>query len=352
MPKIKESERNITSNLLPIRLKRCLILTYVILVLECIILLLLRNRSDILAQRNMVPPLTPLSITILPTLTLTNTPTKEPTLAPTLGIGSNKRSEKDGMTMLYVPEGEFVMGADPTTPGINPDELPAHAVYLDAYWIDQTEVTNMMYAKFLNENGNQEESGTFWLDAEDPNVGLVLRQSAWIPRSDYQQSANRDFSTTTNFPAFEITWHGARAYCEWAGKRLPTEAEWEKAARGTDGRIYPWGNSDDECMAEVMRCAGWITGYELDVGQWPAGASPYGTLDMLGSVWEWTADFYDENYYRRSSNENPIGPETGKYKTIRGSSWEYEYVQITKRSKLSPELSDAALGFRCVMDED
>jgi len=254
--------------------------------------------------------------------------------------------------MVYVPEGEFIMGADPATLGINPDELPAHSVYLDAFWIDQTEVTNIMYAQFLNEIGNQEEGGTFWLDAEDPNVGLVLREGVWIPRSDYQKGERYDFSTTTNFPVFEVTWYGARAYCDWAGKRLPTEAEWEKAARGTDGRIYPWGNSDDECRAEVMRCEGWITGYEMDVGQWPAGASPYGALDMLGCVWEWTADWYDQNYYERSSYKKPTGPETSQYKTIRGSSWEIQIVPITKRSKISPELSDAALGFRCVMDTD
>ena len=254
------------------------------------------------------------------------------------------------MTMVFVPEGEFIMGADPSFQGINPDELPAHSVYLDAFWIDKTEVTNSMYAQFLNEIDNQEEGGTLWLDEEDPNVGLELRGSTWIPRSNYQRYENANYSNTDNYPVFEVTWFGAQAYCKWADKRLPTEAEWEKAARGVDGRLYPWGEEDKinhRCDgANVSGCGIW----NLDVGQHPSGSSPYGAQDMLGNVWEWTADWYDENYYLQSADKNPQGPSAGKYKTIRGSSWEFSFVPITKRGKNSPELSDAALGFRCAAD--
>ena len=159
------SERNIISNLLPKWLKLCLILTYGILILEVILLMVLYNFPEIIS--NVFVSLTEASSTptiIPPTLTKTATNFPEPTATPIPEVGSTRLSVMDRMTMVYVPEGEFIMGADLATVGINLDELPAHKVYLDAYWINRTEVTNAMYAKFLNTIANHEEGGTFWLD--------------------------------------------------------------------------------------------------------------------------------------------------------------------------------------------
>lgn len=162
-----------------------------------------------------------------PTQTPTPVPTFAPSItpAPILSIGSTMISEKDGMVMVYVPEGEFQMGSEDG----DSDEEPIHAVYLDAFWMDQTEVTNAMFAKFLNEEGNQSEGGVSWLDASDDDVLIVKNGSTWQPKSGYE-----------DHPVIEVSWYSAQAYCAWVDRSLPTEAEWEKTARGNlDGKKYP-----------------------------------------------------------------------------------------------------------------
>jgi formylglycine-generating enzyme required for sulfatase activity len=224
-----------------------------------------------------------------PTRTQPLADTQPPTNTPAsvLGIGSTQISSIDGMVMVSVPAGEFEMGSESG----DSDESPVHSVYLDAFWIDQTEVTNAMFAAFLNEQGNQSEGGTTWLDADIADALIEQSGGQWAPKDGFG-----------DHPVVEVTWYGVRAYCQWAGRRLPTEAEWEKAARGEDSRTYPWGeyfdcqkgNFDDEIILDIYVVPGGegCDGYEhtAPVGSFPDGASPYGALDMAGNTWEWVAD--------------------------------------------------------------
>ena len=246
-------------------------------------------------------------------------------------------SPVDGMSMVLVPEGEFTMGSDEGGMA----EGPAHRVFLDAYWIDQTEVTNGMFVDFLNEEGDLQEEGVNWFDLGDSNVRIHLTNNRlpWIVDQGMQ-----------DYPVTEVTWFGARAYCEWAGRRLPSEAEWEKAARGTDGRTYPWGEELDCSMANYDYCTG--GGIKLTrVGSYPAGASPCGALDMIGNVWEFTADWYSSDYYAVSPADNPQGPQAGEVRVVRGGSYQdpQENVHSFSRYWYSPTGNNDYLGFRCAM---
>jgi len=211
-------------------------------------------------------------------------------------IEFDPENTKDGMVMVYVPEGEFEMGTSDEQRDrlieeniwdsrYNDNEQPVHTVYLDAFWIDQTEVTNGQYALCVADGACQEP-----------------HSSASKTRISYY--GNPEFK---DYPVTYVDWYMAEAYCAWAGRRLPSEAEWEKTARGTDERLYPWGDEIDSTLANYG-------GYSREnsdttaVGSYPNGASPYGALDMAGNVWEWVADVYDFTYYSNSPTENPLGP--------------------------------------------
>jgi serine/threonine-protein kinase len=213
---------------------------------------------------------------------------------------------KDSSVMVKVPAGEFTMGSDASD--ANRDEKPVHRVYLDEYWIDKYEVTNRQYRKFCDATGRSHP-----------------------PDPDFRGMSGY-FTGYPDYPVVCVSWDDAKAYCDWAGKRLPTEAEWEKAARGTDGRKYPWGNSEptgSRCnLADRNAEFSWSDkkaddGYArtAPVGSHPAGASPHGLLDMAGNVWEWCADWYGKGYYGRSASNNPQGPSTGSARVLRGGSW-------------------------------
>lgn len=259
-----------------------------------------------------------------PTPTPTPRPTPTPTAAPTpaLGIGSRRVSPKDGMVMVYVPAGEFTMGASFDHPGARDSEKPEHTVYLDAYWIDQTEVTGAMYANFLAQTGYEPSSSHSW-----------------------------DFAVKTlpsDHPVRSMDWFGAVAYCEWAGRRLPTEAEWEKAARGTDRRQYPWGSA---WVPSYLSCCGQGT---APVGSYPQGASPYGALDLAGNVSEWVQDWIAYDYYARwSPYRNPRGPDTGQAKIVRGGSYQSNQSPTTSfwRDDVHPGTRGWTIGFRCAWSE-
>jgi formylglycine-generating enzyme required for sulfatase activity len=233
--------------------------------------------------------------------------------------------------MVHVPAGEFTMGSDEG----DSDEQPVHTVYLDAFYIDKTEVTNAQFVQFLNEQGNQEEGGVTWLDIGDEDCLITESGGQYQPQSGY-----------SDHPVIEASWYGANAYCQWAGKRLPTEAEWEKAARGTDGRTYPWGEGIDCDHAQYKECGG----QTVPVGSKSKGAGPYGALDMGGNVMEWVGDWWAHGYYATSPESNPKGPASGVYRVIRGGSWYYGVagLRAADRGGIDPDDSDPGVGFRCV----
>ena len=272
------------------------------------------------------------TLTFSPTKTSIQKPTLTITTTATPGIGVSKISETDGMTQMFVPAGKFMMGyADGWD-----NEQPVHVVYLDAYWIDQTEVTNEMYAQFLNEMGNQMEFGVTWLAASNNDVQIMQSDVKWVVASGKK-----------NYPVIQVNWFGAQAYCEWAGRELPTEAQWEKAARGIDNRIFPWGETVPDCsLTQYAACEEGT----IEVGSLPAGASPYGVLDMAGNVWEWVADWYDRDYYNISPEENPENTNNSGGKMLRGGSWigNYYTVHVTSRFRANPGSSSDTGGFRCV----
>jgi len=221
--------------------------------------------------------------------------------------------------LVLVPEGDFIRGADDE----EVDEFPAHTVLLSTFYIDKFEVTNARYVEFLNDLAkNTDDQGNALLDLSGTSVQI-------------RTNANTTFfavkdAVFADHPVVHVTWFGAKAYCDWAGMRLPTEAEWEKAARGTDGRTYPWGEDINPTKANYGTDA-CCNGDDRDgyletapVGSFPDGVSPYGGLDMAGNVWEWVNDWYDEVYYTtfvRNSVPDPQGSESGSLRVIRGGSW-------------------------------
>lgn len=228
---------------------------------------------------------------------------------------------KDGVAMVLIPGGEFIMGSEE-----KPDERPSHPVYLADYFIDIYEVATSLYRKFLV--STKRDPPYKWDD--------VLE--------------GRD----DNKPVIGVTHHDAVAYCQWVEKRLPTEAEWEKAARGIDQRKFPWGNDEpSELRGNFGHCCGW-KGYSLlnAVGTTEQGKSLYGVHDLAGNVWEWVADWYTPDYYKKSPASNPPGPSTGDRKVIRGGSWSNSSVdlRVTARDRVPPAYKNMSLGFRCARD--
>jgi len=228
------------------------------------------------------------------------------------------KSVNDGYgEMLVVPAGSFTMG-DTNGDG-DSREGPAHVVTLDAYYIGKFEVTNGDWKKFLNDSGYEDKK--FW-----PGGYVVPKD-----QSPYWTQANNHGGGTPGsdkYPVMGMNWDAATAYCNWlsakTGKkyRLPTEAEWEKAARGTDKRKFPWGNTISLENANYAGAQKFDTGKE--VGSYPKGASPYGAMDMGGNVMEWCSDWYQRDYYKESPKKNPKGPEKGAYRVMRGGSFFFE----------------------------
>jgi formylglycine-generating enzyme required for sulfatase activity len=282
----------------------------------------------------------------LPTTAPTATPV--PTNAPETNgkearAGEERVSPVDGMIQVFIPAGSFRMGALDSKG--QSDEEPDRQVSMHSYWMDKVEVTVGMYK-------------------------LCVQAGACEPPKDFTSNTHDDYFSSgkyDNYPVVNVTWGDAKAYCEWAGRRLPTEAEWEYAARGTDFRTYPWGDErPDSSRANFNYQANDTT----PVGSFPAGASAFGLLDMAGNVWEWTNDYYDPNYYQLGPAQSPKGPIApaagqGQRRVIRGGSWadgERELRVANRGFALGPdeeaELNSPAyfgehsnrIGFRCAAD--
>jgi formylglycine-generating enzyme required for sulfatase activity len=245
--------------------------------------------------------------------------------------------------MVFVPAGEFTMGDNE----LGDDERPVHPVYLDDFWIDRHEVTNERFARFVAETDYQ-------TDAEKAGWGWVRIDSEWeqVSGADWRHPHGPDSSNEDkmNHPVVLVSWHDADAYCRWAGKQMPTEAQWEKAARGPDldtKHNYAWGDKFDPFKANTKE-----TGLNdtTPVGTFsPQGDSPYGAADITGNVWEWVADWYGSDYYKQSPSNNPTGPSTGTYKVLRGGSWLFDevYARTAFRYNVRPDYTYDFTGFRC-----
>jgi formylglycine-generating enzyme required for sulfatase activity len=249
-----------------------------------------------------------------------------PTLSPTPEppSGTIMSSPVDGMTLVYIPSGIFPMGSSDSDPGSFDHEKPQHNVYLDGYWIDQTPITNYMYA------------------------ACVQAGHCSPPAHPAAEKIPYDSSVMAYQPIIYVSWFDAEIYCEWAGRRLPTEAEWEKAARGTDGRLYPWGeNKPHSGTANFNNTLGITT----DVGEYPEGASPFNILDMAGNVRQWVADWYQENYYAISPDTNPLGPESGTERVLRGGAYSDTAVNLRSATRFFHEPGSPGInrGFRCAV---
>ncbi len=266
----------------------------------------------------------------------------------------------DNADMVLIPAGDFLMGS-PSGEGLT-DERPQRAVFLRAFLIDRHEVTNARYEQFVKATGHALPT--------HPNPSITL----WID--------GRPFPGSDAHPVVNVSWHDAVAYCAWAGKRLPTEAEWEKAARGTNARLYPWGNEWSIHKANSASYwagrtidfkdtlewkAFWVDGegarisrerglkgevLTLPVGSLPEGASPYGLLDMAGNVSEWVQDWFEPYYYLRAPRENPRGPDGKLLKVVRGGSWlkPASSLRTTDRDYGFPDDHQSGTGFRCAKD--
>ena len=246
---------------------------------------------------------------------------------------NTQRNKKDGKIIVRVPVGEFLMGCNTKfdtecrdNEKVNEAGTPK-SVFLDEFWIDQTEVTVDEYRNCIKGGGCGDKGLTKYKDCN------------W----------NKD--GRDNHPINCVDWSQAQDYCAWAEKRLPTEAEWEKAARGTNGQKYPWGNLGFQNAGKVANITGDADGYSTTAptGSFPEGKSPYNAFDMIGNVWEWTNDWYGADYYKRLPEKNPKGPETGDFRVLRGGSWvgNASFARVSSRTWLPPGTRVNGVGFRC-----
>jgi len=259
------------------------------------------------------------------------------------GNSANERvSPKDGKTVVRIPAGEFSMGSLADEEDAQANEQPQHKVYVSEFWMDKTHTTNAQYRKCVAAG-----------QCREPTYSISFSREHYYD--------DREFD---NYPVIWVSWDDANAYCRWAGKRLPIEAEWEKAARGTTPRRYPWGEEwpdgrlanlcDANCREDYRH--GDIDDRYADtspVGNYPAGASPYGLLDMAGEVWSWVTDWYAEDYYAWSGTRDPQGPQYGEERVMRGGAWNIwqRGIRTASRDKGRPVLTYPNVGIRCASDK-
>ena len=276
-------------------------------------------------------PKTTATRTLRPTVVPTST--ENPKFPPARAIlGDTWTSRVDGMELVYIPAGDFQMGCDSAHNGgyeCESYELPLHTVTLDAYWMDKTEVSNAQYAQCVATRA-----------CDQPSLYSSITRDQYYNNLEY-----------ADYPVVYVSWYDAEKYCTWAGRRLPTEAESEKAARGESPQAYPWGVASTTCDLVNGEVGGKMCeGDTSAVGSYPDGASPYGVLDMAGNVWEWVYDWYSSTYYGSQSNFiNPTGPSSGELRVVRGGSFgNYSPGLLTaNRGSNFPGNRLYYLGFRC-----
>ena len=317
--------------------KTILILSLALIIVSAFLITgtyLRKNFPEFISSLFQPRPMVTEAATITPGLIISATPTQmPPTSTPTVtpkpfSIGSVLSSPIDGMTLVYVPAGEFAMGSRDGYG--NDDEHPQHQVYLDEYWIDQTEVTNAMYEMCVADNG-----------CTPPHNFISNKSEAYFKNAQFD-----------DFPVIYVDWYQADAYCTWAGRELPTEAQWEMAARGPESFNYPWGNgSVSSNLANYDRIDNDIyTGDTIKVGSKPEGASPFGALDMAGNVEEWTADWWGE--YSSEPETNPTGPSSGEERIVRGGSFtshSYDLYSSNRWNVMESTINSNRIGFRCAL---
>ena len=298
-----------------------------------------------LAKNSTPPPLANATSTFSSSSEETLSPEPSPTgvsvaqSKPTESPDSSDFTDSKGVPMRLIPAGEFTMGSSNVDAALAEcqnydsscnhgwfeDELVPHPVSLDAFYIDIYEVTNGLYADCVNAGACQPP-----------------KKTSSDTRSSYYGNSAFD-----NYPVIFIEWDMAKTYCEWREARLPTEAEWEKAARGTDQRTYPWGEEVDNTYTNYNNNIGDTSA----VGSYESGKSPYGIYDMAGNVWEWVADYYSDTYYSNSPSSNPLGPDSGQEKVLRGGSWYDPAYLIRTTTRLQQNQPvDNNYGFRCARD--
>ena len=243
--------------------------------------------------------------------------------------------------MIFIPEGSFTMGFKIDNDHVwgDMDEEPVHQVTLSSYWIDKYEVTSSNFSKFLNENKNEAHR---FIEIT-PSVTVRFDDNVYQPRKGLE-----------NYPVNRVSWFGADAYCKWKEKRLPTEAEWEKAARGTDQRIFPWGNEFPDNSRVTFRRKFSEKGFQVmePVEGMKNGISPFRVHQMAGNVWEWVSDWFDATAYQDENRIDPKGPESGISKVLRGGNWYYKayYMRTTYRFNERPDIFKVWQGFRCARE--
>ena len=261
----------------------------------------------------------------------------------------------DSMTMVYIPAGKYKMGSEN---GDN-DEVPIHTISVNAFWMDTKEISNAQFLFFIEET-------QYITDAEKDGFSYAYVDGEWtkVKGLDWQHpiSPDRDIGKLSQHPVQHVSWNDAQAYCEWASGRLPTEAEWERAARGgVDGQEYIWGNDfdgtkgnfcDKYCTLEWASKI-WYDGHIQTSPVASFSPNDYGLYDMAGNVWEWVADWYDKNYYASSPISNPEGPATGSVRAMRGGSWNQygEFLRSANRGYYYQDGAGSGIGFRCVVPD-
>ncbi len=258
--------------------------------------------------------------------------------------------------MVLVPGGPFPRGCSVADPNCYANETPSPAIHIDAFAIDRLEITVADYRRCVELGACDAEEVGSHTNTQDTSLGPGAgSNSSTVLATSPSEYCNYPRSGRDDHPMNCVSHYQASAYCASLEKRLPTEAEWEKAARGVVPSVYPWGNEPPGCGRTVMREGGYGCGRD---GTWPVGSKPAGrarsgALDMTGNVWEWVSDWYGDDYYRHSPDENPPGPETGIYRVVKGGGWADEVesdvnsLRISNRYSYGPELRFMHTGFRC-----